>query len=200
MAVVLNKKSSLLLLHRNNRDSRAFLNVASFQNFLKMGIGSMLFTYGLHFIISNTFVRSLDLHRGRQCLHYLRIITLLDTGRLMVHHQGNGYDYFTFQLLLQVHHCLSKFVRRTKKVYVRLYIFIKFSRKKKVNLSTNMLLNAILCSGTVLNTAMDIYEKPPKVQSMHYARVSQSTWISRALAERFLILKAKEHSYTECKI
>lgn len=35
VAMVLQEKSSLLLSHRNNRASKAFLNVASFQNFLK---------------------------------------------------------------------------------------------------------------------------------------------------------------------
>lgn len=91
----------------------------------------MLFTYVLHFINSNTFVRSLDLQGGKQCLHYLTIITLLDTGTLMIHHQSNEYNYFVFQLSLRVHHCLSKFGRPTKKVHVRLYIFIKLSRGKK---------------------------------------------------------------------
>lgn len=47
---VLHKKSSLLLLHRNNRASRAFLNVASFQSFLKMGMEAH---FSLLFFISS---------------------------------------------------------------------------------------------------------------------------------------------------
>lgn len=48
--VVLHEKPSLLLLHMNNRASRAFLNAASFQNFLKMG---MEVCFSLMFCISS---------------------------------------------------------------------------------------------------------------------------------------------------
>lgn len=160
--MVLHKKSTLLLLHMNNRASRSFLNVASFQNFLKMGM-EVCFSLMLCISSIQTHLSEIFIYTGKQCLHYLKITTLLDTGMLMIHHQSNEYNYFVFQLSLWIHHCLSKFGRPTKKIYVRLYIFIKLSRKRKenVNLSSSMLLNAILRSGTILNTEMGIYEKLP---------------------------------------
>lgn len=128
-AVVLHEKS-LLLLNRSNRASRAFLNVASFQNFLKMG---MEVCCSLMVGISSiqTHLSEILIYTEEDIASTIYWLSPFLTGKLMIHHQGNECDYFTLQLLLKVHHCLGKFGRPTKTVYVRLCIFIKPSRGKK---------------------------------------------------------------------
>ena len=129
--VTLQEKSSLLLLNKNNETvisaRSAFLNVASFRKCLKM---SVEVCFSLRFISSNTSIHNLSLHRGSQCSHFLKLNTLLVISTLMKHYQCNAYNYFAFQLLLCVLHCLSKFGRWTQKIHVRLYISIKLSTKK----------------------------------------------------------------------
>lgn len=84
-------------------------------------------------------------------------ITLLDTGTLMIHRQTNVYDYFTFQHFAQSPPLLKQIWDANKESLSDFIYLSNSQEKKKVKLSPNMLLNAILCSGTVLNTAMDIY-------------------------------------------
>lgn len=79
-AVVLHEKSSLLSLHRNNRASRAFLNVASFQNFLKMGKEVWFSLVSCISSIQTHLSEVLIYTEGDSAIHYLMITTLLDTG------------------------------------------------------------------------------------------------------------------------